>query len=213
MKRLRVLLADDHAIVLEGLRRVLEPDFEIVAEVADGHALVSAAAALRPDIVVTDISMPLLNGIEAARQIRKLNRKVKIVFLSMHPDVTYAAEALIAGGSAYLLKTSAGATLREAIGEALRGGIYVTPSLNKELVRGQMERGRRRDDAPADLTPRQREVLRLLAEGKGLKEVAAILKISIKTAEYHKYRIMNQLGVRTNAEMTKYAVRIGLSTL
>jgi len=213
MKRLRVLLADDDAIVLEGLRRVLAPDFEIVGEVADGHALVSAVAALRPDIVVSDISMPLLNGIEAARQIRKLKRKVKIVFLSMHPDVTYAAEALNAGGSAYVLKTSAGATLRDAIGEALRGGIYVTPSLDKELVRGQMERAHRVDDATADLTPRQREVLQLLAEGKGLKDVAAVLKISIKTAEYHKYRIMNKLGVRTNAEMTKYAVKIGLSTL
>jgi DNA-binding NarL/FixJ family response regulator len=213
MKRLRVLLADDDAIVLEGLRRVLAPDFEIVGEVADGHALVSAVAALRPDIVVSDISMPLLNGIEAARQIRKLKRKVKIVFLSMHPDVTYAAEALNAGGSAYVLKTSAGATLRDAIGEALRGGIYVTPSLDKELVRGQMERAHRVDDAPADLTPRQREVLQLLAEGKGLKDVAAVLRISIKTAEYHKYRIMNKLGVRTNAEMTKYAVKIGLSTL
>jgi DNA-binding NarL/FixJ family response regulator len=209
----RVLLADDHAIVLEGLRRVLEPDFEIVGEVADGHALVAAAAVLRPDIIVTDISMPLLNGIEAARQIRKIDRRVKIIFLTMHPDVTYAAEALGAGGSAYVLKSSAGAELLEAIGEALSGGKYVTPAIDREVVRAEVQRTGRQDDLPGELTPRQREVLQLLAEGKSLKEVAASLKISIKTAEFHKYRIMKQIGVRTNAEMTKYAVKLGVSTL
>ena len=209
----RVLLADDHAIVLEGLRRVLEPDFEIVGEVADGRALVAAAATLRPEIIVTDISMPLLNGIEAARQIRKINRRVKIIFLTMHPDVTYAAEALGAGGSAYVLKSSAGAELLEAIGVALSGGKYVTPAIDREVVRAEVQRTGRRDDLPGELTPRQREVLQLLAEGKSLKEVAAGLKISIKTAEFHKYRIMKQIGVRTNAEMTKYAVKLGVSTL
>lgn len=213
MKALRVLLADDHSIVLEGLRRVLEPGFEIVGEVADGRALVAAAGLLRPDIIVTDISMPLLNGIEAARQIRKTNRKVKIVFLSMHPDVTYTAEALHAGGSGYVLKSSAGVELLEAIREALSGGIYVTPSIDREVVRVRMERTSRRGDGPAELTPRQREVLRLLADGKSLKEVAAILKVSIKTVEFHKYRIMNKLGLHTNAEMTKYAVKLGVSTL
>jgi DNA-binding NarL/FixJ family response regulator len=209
---LGVLLADDHAIVLQGLRRVLEPEFEIVGEVADGRALVAAAERLRPDIIVTDISMPLLNGIEATRQIRKDNRKVKIVFLTMHPDVTYAAEALGAGGSAYVLKSSAGAELLEAIREALSGGIYVTPSIDREVVRVQMERAGR-DDVQTDLTPRQREVLQLLAEGKSLKEVAAILNISIKTAEFHKYRIMSKFGIRTNAEMTKYAVKLGVTPL
>jgi DNA-binding NarL/FixJ family response regulator len=213
MKALRVLLADDHSIVLEGLRRVLEPGFEIVGEVADGRALVAAAGLLRPDIIVTDISMPLLNGIEAARQIRKTNRKVKIVFLSMHPDVTYMAEALHAGGSGYVLKSSAGVELLEAIREALSGGIYVTPSIDRGVARVQMERTSRRGDGPAELTPRQREVLQLLADGKSLKEVAAILKVSIKTVEFHKYRIMNKLGLHTNAEMTKYAVKLGVSTL
>ena len=209
----RVLLADDHAIVLEGLRRVLEPDFEIVGEVADGRALVADCARLRPDIVVTDISMPLLNGIEAARQIRKTNRKVKIVFLTMHPDVTYVAEALGAGGSAYVLKSSAGAEILEAIREALSGGIYVTPSIDREVVRVQMERAGRRDHVPTELTSRQREVLQLLAEGRSLKEVAATLNVSIKTAEFHKYRIMNRLGVRTNAELTRYAVKLGMAPL
>ena len=209
---LRVLLADDHAIVLEGLYRVLEPDFEIVGEVADGRALVAAAATLLPDIIVTDISMPLLNGIEAIRQIRKVNRKVIIVFLTMHPDVTYAAEALGAGGSAYVLKTSAGAELLDAIREALGGGIYVTPSIDREVVRAQMERAGR-DDVQEDLTPRQREVLQLLAEGRSLKDVAAILKISTKTVEFHKYRVMSKLGLRTNAELTKYAVKLGMTPL
>jgi DNA-binding NarL/FixJ family response regulator len=209
----RVLLADDHAIVLEGLRRVLEPDFEIVGEVVDGRALVAAAGMLRPDIIVTDISMPLINGIEAARQIRKIDRRVKIIFLTMHPDVTYAAEALGAGGSAYVLKSSAGAELLEAIGVALSGAKYVTPAIDREVVRAQVQRTGRRDDLRGELTPRQREVLQLLAEGKSLKEVAAGLKISIKTAEFHKYRIMKQIGVRTNAEMTKYAVKLGVSTL
>jgi DNA-binding NarL/FixJ family response regulator len=213
MKRLRVLLADDHAIVLEGLRRVLEPEFEIVGDVADGRALVAAAMMLRPDIIVTDVSMPLLNGIEATRQIREFNRPVKIVFLSMHPDVTYVAEALSAGGSAYVLKSSAGARLLEAIREALNGSIYVTPPIDRALVRAQMDRASRQDKLHAELTSRQREVLQLLAEGKTLKDIAVILSISVKTAEFHKYRIMKQLGFRTNAEMTKYAVKLGVSPL
>jgi DNA-binding NarL/FixJ family response regulator len=206
-------LADDHAIVIEGLRRVLEPAFEIVGEVADGRALVAAAGMLRPDIIVTDISMPLVNGIEAVRQIRKINQTVKIIFLTMHPDANYAAEALDAGGSAYVLKSSAGDELLEAIREVLCGRIYVTQSIDREVVRVRLERADHQDDVKNELTPRQREVLQLLAEGKSLKEVAAILDISIKTAEFHKYRIMNKLGVHTNAEMTKCAVRLGLTSL
>jgi DNA-binding NarL/FixJ family response regulator len=213
MKLLRVLLADDHAIVLEGLRRILEPEFEIVGEVADGHALVGVALMYRPEIIITGISMPLLNGIEAARQIRKINQRVKIIFLTMHADPIYAAEALEAGGSAYILKNSAVTEILLAIREVLSGRIYVSPAIHSEVVRVQMERTGRRDDVQAGLTPRQREVLRLLAEGKSLKEVAATLKISIKTVEFHKYRIMNQLGIRTNAEMTKYAVKLGVSPL
>jgi DNA-binding NarL/FixJ family response regulator len=209
----RVLLADDHAIVLEGLRRVLEPHFNIVGEVGDGHALVAAAARLRPDIIVADISMPLLNGIEAVRQIRKIDRKAKIVFLTMHPEVTYVSEALRAGGSAYVLKSSAGAELLEAIREALSGRMYVSPAIDKEAVRAQTTRASRWDHLQSELTPRQREVLQLLAEGRSLKEVAAVLNISIKTAEFHKYRIMKQLGIHSNAELTKYAVRLGMTGL
>ena len=213
MRALRVLLADDHAIVLEGLRHILEPDFEIVGEVADGRALVAVALTFRPEIIITAISMPLLNGIEAARQIRKINQRVKIIFLTMHADPIYAVEALEAGGSAYILKSSAVGEILVAIQEVVGGRIYVSPSIHREVVRDQMERAIRPDEAQAGLTPRQREVLRLLAEGKSLKEVAAMLKISIKTVEFHKYRIMNQLGIRTNAEMTKYAVKVGVTPL
>ena len=213
MKVLRVLLADDHAIVLEGLRHILEPAFEIVGEVADGRALVDDVLMFRPEIIITAISLPLLNGIEAAREIRKINRKVKIIFLTMHTDPSYAVEALDAGGSAYILKSAAVAEILVAIREVLNGRVYVSPSINKEVLRVQMERTGRRDEAQTGLTPRQREVLRLLAEGKSLKEVAAALKISVKTVEFHKYRIMNQLGIRTNAEMTKYAVKVGVTRL
>jgi DNA-binding NarL/FixJ family response regulator len=213
MKALRVLLADDHAIVLEGLRHILEPEFEIVGEVGDGRSLVSVALMFRPEIIITAISLPLLNGIEAAREIRRINRKVRIIFLTMHADASYAVEALDAGGSAYILKSAAVAEILLAIREVLNGRVFVSPSINKEVLRVQMERTGRRDEAQTGLTPRQREVLRLLAEGKSLKEVAAALEISVKTVEFHKYRIMNQLGIRTNAEMTKYAVKVGVTHL
>jgi len=213
MKVLRVLLADDHAIVLEGLRHILKQEFEIVGEVGDGRSLVDTALTFRPEIIITAISLPLLNGIEAAREIRKVNRKVKIIFLTMHADASYAVEALDAGGSAYILKSAGVAEILLAIREALNGRVYVSPSINQEVLRLQMERTGRRDEAQTELTPRQREVLRLLAEGNSLKEVAAALKISVKTVEFHKYRIMNQLGIRTNAEMTKYAVKVGVTHL
>ena len=209
----RVLLADDHAIILEGLRRILEPHFEIVGEVADGHALVDAAGTLQPGIIVADISMPLLNGIDAARQIRKFDQKVKIVFLTMHPDVTYAAEALAAGGSGYVLKSSAGIEIVEAIREALMGRVYITPSIDKVLVLAQMERAGHARDADSEITGRQREVVQLLGEGKSLKEAAAILNISIRTVEFHKYQVMKQLGIRSNAELTKYAIKLGVTPL
>jgi len=210
MKSPRVLLADDHAIVLEGLRRILEPDFEIVAVVADGRALVAAAEELQPDLIVADISMPLLNGIEAARQIRKSNRKVKIIFLSMHPDVTYAAVALGAGGSAYVLKSSAGDEILVAIQEAMAGRIYVTPSIDVGLVRAQMTRASRRNDLQVKLTPRQREVLQLIAEGRTSKEMAKILNLSPRTIEFHKYRITEALALHTTAELVQFAVRAGI---
>lgn len=209
----RILLADDHAIILEGLRRILEPHFEVVGEVSDGRALVDAAAKLQPSIIVADISMPLLNGIDAARQIRKFDQKVKIVFLTMHPDVTYASEALAAGGSGYVLKSSAGTEIVDAIREALAGKIFITPSIDKVLVMAHMDRAGHARDPDSDLTKRQREVLQLLGEGKSLKETAGILNISIRTVEFHKYQVMKHLGIRSNAELTKYAIKLGIVPL
>jgi len=153
MKRITVLLADDHAIVVEGLRRVLDPDFEVVGVVADGRVMVKAAQKLKPDLIVADVSMPLLNGIDAARQIRKTNPKVKIIFLSMHPDVVYVSEALQAGGSAYVLKSSAGFEILAAIGEVLQGRTYVTPSIDKPSLEAQVKRDQRSRQTPHSLSP------------------------------------------------------------
>jgi DNA-binding NarL/FixJ family response regulator len=205
-----VLLAEDHAIVIEGLRQVLQPECEIVGEVADGRALVAAVEKLRPDVIIADISMPLLNGIEAARQIRKIDSKVKIIFLTMHPDVTYAAEALLAGGSGYVLKSAAGRRILEALRQVMNGQIYVTPSIDREVLEAQMERVNRRDSTQFELTPRQREVLQLIVEGRSSKEVAEILHVSPRTVEFHKYRMMEALGLRSTAELVQYAVKHGI---
>lgn len=206
MKRLRILLADDHAVVIEGLRRILERrDFEVVGAVADGRALVEAAAALQPEITVTDIAMPLLNGIEAARQIRQHNPQAKIIFLTMHPEVIYARQALAAGGCGYVLKSSAGDELITAIDEAARGRVYITESIAQETA------CRPSGASPLEgLTRRQREVLQLLAEGRQAKEIAATLNVSPKTVEFHKYRLMDVLGVHTTAELARYAAKNGM---
>ncbi len=210
MKRTRVLLGDDHTIVLEGLRRLLDPQFEIVGTVGDGRALVAAARELRPDVIVADISMPLLNGIEAARQLQKTETRAKIIFLTMHPDATYAAEAFRAGASAYVLKSSAASELVTAIQEALKGRVYVTPLVAKEVLHTLME-GSPENEKPAhQLTSRQREVLQLVAEGRSTKEIAGILQVSPRTIEFHKYRIMEELGLRTTAELTQYAIKHGI---
>jgi len=207
MKRVTVLLADDHAIVTEGLRRVLEADFVIVGAVSDGRALLSAAKELRPDVIVADISMPLLSGIEAARQIRESDRRVKIVFLTMHPDVIYASEAFLAGGSGYVLKSSAGMEIVTAIHEALRGRTYVTSSLDRRLLDEQIQRDRRSRSGLSGLPPRQREVLQLVAEGRTTKDIAEVLKISPRTVEFHRYRAMTSLGLHNIAELVQYAIK------
>jgi DNA-binding NarL/FixJ family response regulator len=206
MKAARVLLADDHAIVNEGLQRVLEPEFQIVGRVADGLALVEAVAALRPDIVISDISMPLLNGIDAARQIRKANRKVQIIFFTMYPDVTYAAEAMCAGGSGYVLKTSASDEILAAIREVRKGRIYLTPSIDRLAVEAQMKHA----GMQPKLTSRQREVLRLITEGRSSREIGEILHVSARTIEFHKYRMMEHLGLHTTGELIHYALTRGL---
>ena len=210
MTRPRVLLADDHKIVAEGLRSLLEQEFELVGTVEDGRALLEAAEKLNPDVIVTDISMPLLNGIEAAQQIKKVTPKVKIVFLTMHPDVTYATRALEAGASGYVLKHAAPSELIKAIKEVLNGRIYLTPMIAKDVLDSFMSESHRRRKAVIELTPRQREVLQLTSEGRSAKEIASILNISTRTVEFHKYRVMDSLGLRTNAELIQYAIKHGI---
>ena len=210
MTRKRVLLADDHKIVVEGLRTILEQEFELVGTVEDGRALVEAAETLNPDVIVTDISMPLLNGIEAAQQIKKVTPKVKIVFLTMHPDVTYATRALEAGASGYVLKHAAPSELITAIKEVLTGRIYLTPMIAKDVLDSFMSESHRRRKAVIELTLRQREVLQLTSEGRSAKEIASILNISTRTVEFHKYRMMESLGLRTNADLIQYAIKHGI---
>lgn len=210
MKRTRVLLADDHKIVLDGLKRLLEPEFELAGTVEDGRALVSAAQKMAPDVIVVDISMPLLNGIEAVRQIRKLDQHVKVVFLTMHPDVTYAVRAFEAGASGYVLKHAASSELLTAIHEALKGRTYVTPMIAGELMHSYQV-GSSQLDESHQLTDRQREVLQLLAEGHSAKEIAEILHISPRTVEFHKYSLMSKLNLKTGSALVQYAIKHGIA--
>jgi DNA-binding NarL/FixJ family response regulator len=213
MKRIRLLLADDHDIVIEGLRRVLDrPDLEIAGVVSDGRSLLRAAKEIRPEVIIADITMPLLNGIEAARQIRESNRDVRIIFLTMHPDVTFATEALAAGASGYVLKNSAGDELVTAIREVIGGRVYVAKSIRESVMRALSTRSKGWRSPIDKLTSRQREVLQLLAEGVHVKEIAAKLHVSPRTVEFHKYRIMKDLGLHTTAELGRYAARHGIVT-
>ena len=207
MKRPKVLVADDHRIVAEGLRGLLEPELELVEIVEDGRALLEAHDRIRPDVVVADVSMPLLNGIEAVRQLRQAGSRAKFVFLTMHPDVSYATEALEAGASGYVLKHSAPDELVTAVREALAGRTYITPRVAGAVLEALRKGG---SGSEVRLTSRQTEVLQLVAEGKSAKEIAAILNLSPRTVESHKYAIMDELGVKTTAELVQYAVKKGL---
>jgi DNA-binding NarL/FixJ family response regulator len=204
----KVLLADDHAVVAQGLESLLKKSFDLVGVVHDGRALVDAAGKLRPDVIVTDLSMPGLNGLDAIGQIRSRHPAIKIVVLTMHPDTQLAVEAFRAGASGYVLKVSPAEELIRAIAEVAEGGGYVTPLLAKDLIAILLEARGQASGTP--LTPRQREVLQLIAEGRTMKEVASILKISPRTAETHKYEIMHVLGVKTTAALIQYAVRLKL---
>lgn len=206
MKR-RVLLADDHEIVVEGLRRILEPRFDLVAAVADGRALLVEAEKLRPDVIVTDISMPSLNGLDAVRQLKKRGVKAKIVFLTMHADADLATEAFAAGAAGYVLKSSAGRELIEAIDTVLDGRVYLTPSIQQGVLEAFMKAGGEPENASIELTQRQREVLQLVAEGRTMKEIASTLDVSPRTVESHKYDLMQKLGMKTTAELIHYAIK------
>src|SRR5579871_2928863 len=208
MPKLRVLLADDHAMVATAFVALLKDEFELVGVVHDGRTLVAEAQRVRPDVIVTDLSMPMLNGIDAIRQIRTAHPNVRIIVLTMHRDTQLAAEAFRAGASGYLLKVSPADELVKAIDEVSQGRAYVTSLLTEDLITFLMQVDRRpREDV---LTPRQREVLQLIAEGRTMKEVAHLLKISPRTAETHKYEIMQALGVKTTAALIQYAVRLNL---
>lgn len=217
MSKCRVLLADDHTLVLEGIKKLLEPHFETVGTVEDGRALLAAAQELRPDVILLDISMPLLNGIDAAVRLKKLVPSAKLVFLSMHADAAYVTAAFRAGGSGYLLKRSAASELVFAINEVLKGRFYVTPAVAKDVLQDvfeEVETSRKEPPTKAPhLTPRQREVLQLVAEGKSIKEIATILGISAKTVEFHKSRITEELNLHTTAELTKFAIAHGIASL
>lgn len=211
MKKPRILLADDHRMVAEGLRGLLELDYDLVGIVEDGRALLEAADRLMPDVVVADVSMPLLNGIEAVRQLKKKNPDVAVVFLTMHMDVAYAASAFEAGAAGYVLKHSAPSELLTAIKSALKGQTYITPLLAGELLAYQRNRPRGEEqDGLARLTTRQREVLQLIGEGLSVKEAAALLGISTRTVEFHKYSMMESLGLKNSAELMRFAVQHGV---
>jgi DNA-binding NarL/FixJ family response regulator len=209
MPRTKVLLADDHAIVAQGLSALLEDTFELAGVVHDGRALLAAVETLRPDVVVTDISMPLLNGLDAVRQIHARHPQVKVIILTMHRETQLAVDAFRAGASGYMLKVSPGEELITAIEQVAMGRVYVTTMLSKDLITLLLEAG---SEGPVEnpLTSRQREILQLVAEGRTMKEVASILDISPRTAESHKYEIMKVLGVDTTAGLIEYAIRLKL---
>ncbi len=208
----RVLLADDHKIVLEGLKSLLESEFELVGSVENGRDLMVETDRLRPDVIIVDISMPLLNGIEAVREIRKTNAEIKVIFLTMHPEVTYAARAFEAGASGYILKHSASIELVNAIHEAVQGRTYITPMIAGKLIETYKNGNHVEKGLKTKLTARQTQVLQLLAEGYSAKETAAIMNISPRTVEFHKYRVMSELKLNTNAELIQFAIKQGVVT-
>ena len=204
MDRPRVLLADDHTLLLGAFEKLLANECTIVGHAVNGRELIAAAEALKPDVIVLDIAMPLLNGLEAARQITQKLRNVKLVFVTMNEDADLAAEAFRAGASAYLLKRSAASELLTAIREVMQGRSYVTPLVTKDLVGSLIRADESRTN---EITPRQREILQLLAEGHSMKEVAAMLNVTPRTVAFHKYQMMQQLHIKSTAELIQYAVR------
>jgi DNA-binding NarL/FixJ family response regulator len=215
MTKPRLLLADDHRLVREGMRNLLAQDYEVVGEAGDGRELVRAAVDLRPDVIVADIGMPSLNGLEAVRKLKKRGVEAKIIFVTMHAGVDFAVQALALGVSGYVLKVDASEELVRAIKEALAGRLFITPSIAKDVMTALMESPKRtsEDDEPwSKLTEREREVLQLVAEGHKMAEIGEILHISARTVERHKYSLMDKLKLRTTAELTQYAIKHGLIT-
>ncbi|HLK19987.1 MAG TPA: response regulator transcription factor [Bryobacteraceae bacterium] len=202
-KRVRVLVADDHALVAAGISKLLEDEFEMVGSVEDGRALVATAKREQPDVVLLDISMPVLNGVEAARQLKIAAPNTKMIFVTVHSDSPYVVEAFRAGASGYVLKRSAPSELSAAIRDVLAGNLYVTPLIGKSALEGILKVAEKRGPL---LSTRQREVLQLVAEGHSAKEIAEVLRISPKTVEFHKGWIMKKLDLHSTAELTRYAL-------
>jgi len=206
MYRSRVLLADDHRLLVDAFRHFLEPTCEVVGAVGDGYALLNAAPALKPDVVVIDIAMPRLNGLEAGRRLKQVVPSAKLIYMTMNEDPDLAVQAMREGASGYLLKTSAASELLQAIHLAMRGYRYVTPktqtAMSEALIRDPWGR-----DYEKEPTPRQREVLQLLAEGKSMKEAADILGVTPRTIAFHKYQMMQDLGIKTNAELIRVGIK------
>lgn len=211
MSKPRILLADDHTLVLEGFKKLLEAHTQIVGSVEDGRALLDAAKRLRPDIIALDISMPKLNGLDAALRLRKIVPQARLIFVTVHADADYVNQAFKAGASAYLLKRSAGSELLQAIDVVMKGNYYVTSLIAKDLVHSAISETESRAGGQDRLPMRQREILQLVAEGLTLKEIASTLGLSPKTVEYHKSKLMEQLDLHTTAELTKYALAHGLT--
>ena len=205
--RPRILIADDHTLIADLCKRLLEAEFEVVGTVGDGRALIRAAAILKPDVIVVDITMPVLNGIDAACQVKQELRAVKVIYLTMNPDPEIAAEAFRRGGSGYLLKTCAASEMVIAVRAVLQGRSYMSAALSRDDVAYLRRQPKKLVEEGDKLTERQREVLQLLAEGKVMKEVGAILNMTTRTVAFHKYRIMEALCVKSNAELVRYAVR------
>lgn len=203
--RARVLIADDHTLVAEACKKLLETEFDVVRIVQDGRELLRACADLKPDVVVTDIAMHSLNGLDAGERAKLSDPDLRVVYLTMLPDPDLAAEALRRGASAYLLKTSAASELVTAVKEVLSGRLYISPEITHDALSDFLRSHRR--ELHKTLTPRQREVLQLLAEGRSMKEAASILNLTTRTIAFHKYRIMAALGLHTNADLVQYAIR------
>jgi DNA-binding NarL/FixJ family response regulator len=207
VNRSRILIADDHNLIAELCKRLLESEFDVVGTVSDGRALVRAAGELKPDVVIVDVAMPILNGLDAARQVKEMLPAVKLIFLTMNPDIEIAAEAFRRGAHGYLLKTCASTEVVLAVRDVLRGKSYMSSALSRDTVKFLRNQDKKMVNEAERLTQRQREVLQLLAEGKVMKEVSDILHMSTRTVAYHKYRMMEVLGAKSNAELVKYAIK------
>jgi DNA-binding NarL/FixJ family response regulator len=208
--KLKVLLGDDHALILDGLRAALQSNYEIVGVAKDGRTLVREAEQLKPDFVIIDISMPVLNGFEAAKQIKKSLPQAKLIFLSQHLNPAYLKQALRLGASGYVLKSGAIEELQQAIATVLRGKTYITPAFGEDVIARLWNREGELSEEAEGLTDRQREILQLIIEGRGNKEIAGVIHVSVKTVEFHRARIMAKLGVKSVAELTKVAIQQGL---